>query len=116
MSLNVIDWLRETGAWIAKDRPDIYDAEGAVEELSEFMDVMRNTPGDGLTSFGDYMLIRHYDEENDIEEWDLVRKISSVVNYFGDGEVWVAGYTEESQTVVPGVNLPDASLDLDEDD
>lgn len=104
--LNVVHWLRATGEWIAKDSPDVFTPEEAVEALTEQMEEMRNLEGSGVSDFSRYMLFRYVDEESDMEEWDLTRKISTVVNYYTDGEVTVFQHTSDSPVISEKVLLP----------
>jgi nitric oxide reductase activation protein len=101
---NVIDWLRESAAYMAKDRPDVYDHATAVEELSEAIDYMRD---DGrpfaCTMFTSYVLTRLEDEG--VEEFILSRKLSHL-NLFDDEEEVLV------YRLHPDIDLPDP---LDDD-
>jgi hypothetical protein len=103
--MNVIDFLRESAKFLALDRPDLYTEETAMDELDRIMNQMRDIPGSGATSFTDYYLLR-YTEEG-LEEWDLVRKLSSVVSYDDEPGVWVCSFTHGSEALKHGINLPD---------
>lgn len=102
--MNVIDFIRESAAFMVADRPDIYDHETAVEELSVCIDSLREL-GDSLfetISFTSYLLSRINDGE--CEEFILARKVTSTV-IFPDGEADAYSHTE-------GINLPHV-LDTD---
>jgi hypothetical protein len=77
------------------------------------MEAMRETPGSGLTTFGDYMLIRYQDDE--VDEWDLVRKISGVLSFHDEDRVWVVQHTTDSKALKYKVDLPSPD-DFDEDE
>jgi hypothetical protein len=116
VTLSVIDFMRESSKFIHKDRPDLYNSEAAaLEKILQAMDAMRETPGSGLTSFGDYMLIRYQDDE--VDEWDLVRRISSVLSFHDEDRTWIASHTLESQALKFGVDLPSPDdFDPEEED
>ena len=112
MKTNVIDFIRASAEVLADERPDIYDLEGAVEEMSENIDNLREL---GLPfaciSFTSFMITRTY--EDDLEEFILARKITGMLHETDTGDTRAYGY-------IPDVNLPyimDSLLDdLDEDD
>lgn len=105
MTLSVIDFMRESSKFLYHDRPDLYESESAaLNKIMSAMDNMRDTPGSGLTTFDDYMLIRYQDDE--VDEWDLVRKLSSVLSFHDEDRVWVASHTGASQALRFEVDLP----------
>lgn len=113
MTLSVIDFVRESSKFMHADRPDIYESESAaLEKIVQAMEAMRQTAGSGLTSFGDYMLIRYQDGE--VDEWDLVRRLSSVLSFHDEERVWIASHTRESKALKIKIDLP-APDDFDED-
>lgn len=104
---NAIDFLRETAIFMAKDRPDIYpDGAIAMADLSNMMDKMREFGEPTWTSFASYILFLHYEDE-DVEEWTLTRKISSLTFFTEEQECLVLGYTKNSGVLKYGVNLTD---------
>lgn len=118
MTHNTIDFLRESAKFMALDRPDIYHNESlALHDISEMMEVMREANESTWTSFASFMLIRHvehFDDNDDVEEWFLVRKISSLAIFPSEGEVQVFGHTKGSGTLKHGVDLVDPTdQDLD---
>jgi hypothetical protein len=105
VNLSVTDFLRESANFIFLDRPDLFDDEtDAFNKLLHAMDTMRETEGSGLTTFGDFMLIRYQDDE--VDEWDLVRKLSSILSFHDEDRVWVASHTQDSQALRIDVDLP----------
>lgn len=117
MTHNTIDFLRETAKFMAKDRPDVYTEESALSELSGIMETMRSTNGPGWTTFASFMLFKHieeFDDNEDVEEWFFMRRISSLAFFPSEEEVQVFGYTKSSGTLKYGVDLLDPSeQDLD---
>lgn len=117
MTQNTIDFLRESAKYMATDRPDLYTPESALGELSVTMDKMRDIDGPGWTTFASFMLFKHieeFDDNEDVEEWFFMRRISSMAIFPSEGEVQVFGYTKGSGTLKHGVDLlgPDEQ-DLD---
>lgn len=102
---NIIDFMRESAKFMAADRPDVYTPESALDDLSQMMIRMRDQGGDGISSFASYMLIRH--EEDGLEEWDLVRKLSTAVIDYDDPEAMVYSHTKNSGVLTSSINLPD---------
>ena len=76
---NVIDWMRETATFMVNDRPDVYDHETAVAELSHNVDWLRREDRDvfSAVAFASYVLLRFM--EDGVEEFTLTKKISSVL-------------------------------------
>lgn len=98
--MNTIDWLRETATFMVADRPDVYDYETAVEELSVAMDTLREAsikPFSALM-FTSYALMRIYMEG--VEEFILSRKLSSVIVFEQEAQVGAYSYH-------PAIDLPD---------
>lgn len=109
--MNTIDFIRETAIYIANDRPDVYDVEGAVEELSTAMDILRDEAEQPVESlfFTSYILTRVWDDG--VEEFTLSRRMSSVVIVEEEEDVRAFAYSDD-------VDLPhilDIGLDLDDD-
>lgn len=102
---NIIDFMRESAKFMASDRPDVYTPESALDELSQMMVRMREQDDDGITGFASYMLIRHI--EDGLEEWDLVRKLSTAVIDYDDPEAMVYSHTKNSGVLTTNINLPD---------
>jgi hypothetical protein len=109
VSLTVIDWLRESARFMARDRPDLFDEDTAMQVLDKYMNQMRELPGAGATSFEDYMLLRYV--EPGIEEWDLVRRLSSIVSFEDEDNVWVYSHTHDSDALALGVDLPAVEIE-----
>ena len=112
---NAIDWLRETAAYLVWDRPDVYDHETAVEELSVAMDTLREAPpGQEFAAimFTSYVLMRIYIADDDgqrgVEEFVLTRKLSSLIVFEAERQVAAYSYIAE-------IDLPDP-LDSQEQD
>lgn len=103
--MNVIDWLKESAKYMAVDRPDIYSTETALRDLSNYVELLRQVDLPyNWVSFSSYVLLRHVDDG--IEEFDLVRKLSSV-SLFPEEEInLVFSHTGLSNTLKTGVNLP----------
>lgn len=108
MTSTTIDFLRQTAEFMAKDRPDIYDVQTAITDLVNMMDKMRERKESTWTSFASYILMLHY-EGDDVEEWNLTRKVSSLTIFEEEEEVLVLGYTKGSGVLKYGVDLADVS-------
>lgn len=107
--MNLIDFMRESAAFLSKDRPDVYPTEEvALSELSRLMDMIAD--GDqGWVSFTSYVLFRH--EEDGVTDWELTRKLSSCTLFQPEGECLVLSYTHGSGTMKYGIDLPAPGLD-----
>ena len=108
MTSNTIDFIRETAEFMAKDRPDIYTPQTAMNDLLVTMDKMRERGEPTWTSFASYILMLHY-EGDDVEEWNFTRKVSSLTIFEEEHEVLVLGYTKGSGVLKYGVGLTDVS-------
>lgn len=104
--MNIIDFLRESAAFLVADRPDVYDHETAVEELSVAMDNLREAQNQKFAAivFTSYVMMRLVEEG--VEEFLLTRKLSSAIIFEAEQEVGAYGY-------VAAINLPGP---LDEQD
>lgn len=105
---DVIDFIRESAKFIAKDRPDVYYNEAvAVEEISSVMDALRGKPYQfSCVSFTSYLMCRVIDEG--IEEFTLTRKLAGLMLY--EPEEACRVYSHH-----PDVDLP-SILDDSQDD
>lgn len=118
---NMIDWLRATGEWMHKDRPDIYpDPTQAMLRLEEWVQVMREQGESGCIETGGHSLVYHI-EEGGVEEWTLNKKIATCELFFEEGVANAFSWVEDSGTMTAGPNLPtvaelDFLLDLDNDE
>ena len=91
--MNTIDFLRESATFLVADRPDVYDHETAVEELSVAMDTLReseNTDRFTCIMFTSYAMMRLY--VDGVEEFILTRKLSSVLVFEEEAEVSAYSY------------------------
>lgn len=108
--MDVIDFIRETAIYMAKDRPDIYTEDTAANELSDAIEYLRGADGIyGCALFASYMLSRV--EEEGLEEFLFTRKVSSVIVCEEEEECIAYSYGDE-------VKLPsifDEPDDLDDD-
>lgn len=99
--MNVIDFIRESAVYMARDRPDIYDAALAVRELTAAMDTLREADlAYGCVMFTSYLLSRVMDDG--VEEFMLTRKISSVLVCEEESACLVFSYSPEVE--LPGIN------------
>lgn len=107
--MNVIDFLRESADYLVADRPDVYDHETAVEELSVAMDSLRdaNIEPFSCMMFTSYALMRIYMEG--VEEFLLSRKLSSVVLFAEEAQAGAYSYTDEIDLPDP-LDTPDNGL------
>lgn len=105
--MNAIDWMRETAKFMAADRPDVYDQETAVEELSVGMDALReaNIEPFSCIMFTSYALMRIYMEG--VEEFILTRKLSGLVLFEAEEEVGAFRYHASIDLPDPVDSLPD---------
>lgn len=89
------------------DRPDVYDYETAVEELSVAMDTLReaNIEPFSCLLFTSYALMRIYLEG--VEEFILSRKLSSVIVFEQEAQVGAFSYHPDIDLPNPVDNLPD---------
>lgn len=106
--MNVIEWLNATADFMVSDRPDVYDKETALTELSVVMDQLReyDLPV-SVISFASYFLIRVLDDG--MEEFNLSKKVSSVNLFMPEEECYAWAH-------MPGVDLPYIMEDLDDPD
>ncbi len=73
--MSAIDFVRETAIFMANDRPDLYTAEAAVDELWEQIEALRDMDMSfGFVSFASYYITREWDEG--VESFTFLRKIS----------------------------------------
>lgn len=95
MPANTIDFLRETAKIMTEDRPDVYDEEGAVEELSTAMDSLREDWDTlfGCIMFASYVLIRIFDDG--MEEFMLSRKMTGLAICEEEEDVRAYSYLPE---------------------
>lgn len=105
--MNVIDFLAATADYLVTDRPDIYDKETAVEELSCAMDALREYDDKPVAtmSFSSYLLTRIVEEEG-LEEFILSRKVASLGLFLPEEDCRAYSHIE-------GINLPHVLLDED---
>ena len=111
--MNVIDFIRETAEFMANDRPDVYSPELAVRELTQAIEVLRdsNLPV-GCVMFTSYLLNRVLDDG--VEEFLLTRKVSSVLVCEEEESCLVFGFTDEIN--LPNINHVGPDEGLDDDD
>jgi hypothetical protein len=103
--MNVIDWMRESAVFMAADRPDIYDTNGAMGELDRLMNNLRDRQ-ESIVLFSSYALVRFAPDDGE-EEFMLLKKISSVNTYEdGMGEVLLLSHTQGTNSLKTHVNLP----------
>lgn len=94
--MNVIDFIRESAAFMAKDRPDVYTPELAVRELTQAIEVLRESELPvGCVMFTSYLLNRTMDDG--VEEFLLTRKLSSVLLCEEEYSCLVFGFSDEVQ-------------------
>lgn len=107
--MNAIDFIRESAAYLVKDRPDLYDTPSAVEELSTVIDWLREADIEPVSTamFSSYVMTRIFDEG--MEEFVLSRKLATLVICEADEHAAAWAYTDQ-------INLPDVSEDLDIED
>lgn len=98
--MNVIDFLSATADYLVTDRPDVYDKQTAVEELSCAIDSLREYDDKPVAtiSFTSYLLTRIVEEEG-LEEFILSRKVASLGLFLPEEDC--RGYAH-----VDGINLP----------
>jgi len=106
--MTTIDFIRETAIYMSQDRPDVYDVETAVEELSTAIENLREeyeTPFCCVT-FTSYVMTRLYEDGD--ESILFSRKISEVI-LCADESVGVVAYDH-------AVDLPFITDGLDDED
>lgn len=110
--MNVIDFVRESATFMAKDRPDVYDEAGAARELAQAMEILRESDLTyACVTFTSYMLARIMDDG--VEEFLLTRKLASVLVCEEEQSCLVFGYTDALS--LPSVSDPQDPLDEDDD-
>lgn len=99
--MNVIDFLSATADFMVEDRPDVYDKETAVEELSCAMDALREYDDRPVATmmFTSYLLTRIL--EDGAEEFILSRKMSGVILFEEEESCRVYSYS--NSVALPGV-------------
>lgn len=93
--MNVIDWFSASAEFMAKDRPDIYTKESAMDDLTVAVEAARESDTNITVSFANYFLTRVFDD--DMEEFVLSKKLSGYT--FIDSQINVYSYEED-------MNLP----------
>lgn len=108
MSLNAIDFLRECANYLVEDRPDLYDHDTAVAELSNAMEHLRqfNKPY-GAISFSSYLMGRFWDDN--VEEFMLTRKLASLVFFEDEEECDVYSYTHDIEGLPHVLDIDDGA-------
>lgn len=93
--MDAIDFLRESARFLVADRPDVYDQDTAVEELSVAMDSLREEWDRKFSCimFTSYAMMRLYMEG--VEEFVLTRKLSSVVLFAAEEQVSAYAYHDD---------------------
>jgi len=103
---NVLDWLRASAEFMAKDRPDVFkstaDALNALISMKEKLDSVEDA---AVVSTAGFELNRVFEDEG-VVDYRLTRIISSATIFEQEDEVIVAGWTKDSGTLSVGVDLP----------
>lgn len=89
--MNVIDWLRESAAYMASTRPEVYTHESALEQLTSQMEELRTKYGEvspAMLMSGGFILIRLVVDEG-IEEFQLAQLVSGAATFFPEEDVMV---------------------------
>jgi hypothetical protein len=90
--------MRETSAYMAKDRPDLYTHELALAELTQVIEDLRTgTKNFNILMFSSYVFIRMVQE--DVEDFLFTRKVAGMLLDHDEEKVGIYGYTRD-------VNLP----------
>lgn len=107
--MNTIDFIRETAIYMSNDRPDIYDMETAVDELSIAMDSLREEADTAFVTvtFTSYMLSRIWDGTS--EEFIFARKVSGLA--ICEAEEDVRAFAYDYDVDLP--NILDGPIDED---
>lgn len=108
----MIDFFRESANYMALDRPDIWTQESALETLVDWHEGLSGVSDDefeesgGLhVESGSFRLSRFLLDKDGNDEYSLSRIVSVAAVFRKESTVVVAGLTENSQTINPGVNL-----------
>lgn len=102
--MNMTDLFRESAVFMAKDRPDVYTAESAMEDLIRIHDDLAQYDGPAWCSFASYILFKHVEEG--MTEWNLTRKLSSASLFPEENTTLVYGHTDGSGVLSRSVELP----------
>ena len=117
--MNMIDWMRATGEWMHRDRPDLYPTpHDGMMKLEEWVNTLRNLGESGSLETGGHALVYRI-EEDGVEEWSVHKKISTYEVFFEEGVSNAYSWVEDSGTMIHGPDLPGVSnleFDLDMDD
>lgn len=109
---NAVDFIRESAAFLVDDRPDLYNPEVAVHEITQAMEDLRGTSKTvAFVSFTSYVLCRIW--EDGVEEFILSRKISGLLICMEEQDV--RAYSYGLAEGLPFVG-EDPEGDLDNDD
>lgn len=103
--MNMTDLFRESAIFMAKDRPDIYTAQSAMEDLIRIHDDMAQYEDSGWSSFASYILFKNV--EDGVTEWYLTRKLSSAILFPEENEARVYSHTHHGGGAVSALDLPD---------
>lgn len=111
--MNMIDWLRATGEWMHKDRPDLYpSAQNATATLSRWVESLRAI-GPNSIETGGHALI--FNIEDGVEEWTLQKKIATCEIFYAEEAAMAFGWDREvSLPYIADVLDVDFGLDNDQ--
>ena len=108
--MNAFDWVNKTAEFMHRDRPDVFKSvQDARSVLSAAYDSLACREGSGWTSFAGFILHKH-EEEDEVIEFNLAKKISSIDLFPKDLSCSVHGWTETSGALKVGVDLPSPGL------
>lgn len=119
--MNMIDWMRASGEWMHRDRPDLYPTPNSgMLVLEQWVNTLRNLGESGSLDTGGHSLVYRI-EDDGVEEWTLNKKISTYEVFFEEGAANAYQWVENSGTMtyapdLPGVSQLEYDLDIDPED
>jgi hypothetical protein len=119
--MNMIDWMKASGEWMHRDRPDLFPTPtDGLLRLEEWVNTIRNMGENGSIETGGFVLV--FREDDGVEEWMLNKKISTYEAYLDENVSNAYHWVENSGTMTVAPALPsvtqlefDLGLDTDDD-
>ena len=112
--MDVTVFLREGAKFMATDRPDLWDAESAFEQLSSMFSYLAGVDESGEISTGGFALQKFIDLSSGDISYNLHRKILELNVFINERETSVHDWTTYSALNNIGLEVPDPFIDNDD--
>ena len=97
-----IEWYTKNAEFMAKDRPDIYNVETALTDLTKACQYTKGAGTGGVLSFSSYLVVYMGDEYHD--DWIFAKKLNSLYQDETDSAVFNWLDLSNSMAYTPGVD------------